>query len=342
MLASVQELLLAAQAKQKPKLGSMLAQLINAGSTGYSQGVDIANTRSETDLRRAEIAKRLVETQQMQDEIDAQNELRRQFAEKLGLQSEKTLRDKQAGVAPQTPPPTPAGKFTEKWQQDAKGNVSRSLEQVTPPPEPAAQPKPPTGFRYTQTGDLEPIPGGPADIAAQTTKAKADLALAGQTEKAQTVLTTIDEAIPLVNGWSTGAGSLLKNVPLTDANKLVHKIDTITSNLGIDQLAEMKAQSKTGASGFGALNEKELNLLLTAVTNLGTAQDKDTILNNLNKIKTHYSNWLELQKGNNPYKTTPPPAGTPPPPNATGAGTPSPSLVPTLRWNAATKKLEKI
>lgn len=49
--------------------------------------------------------------------------------------------------------------------------------------------------------------------------------------------------------WSEGANSALA------------KIDRLISLLDINKLREMKAQSKTGASGFGALSEKELGVL---------------------------------------------------------------------------------
>ena len=97
-MASVQELILAAQSQQKKHPLSMIAEVINAASSGYSEGKNLRNVQTETELRRAEIARKLVETQQMQQEMEAQKELRRQFEEKLAITAEQNLRSKQKEV----------------------------------------------------------------------------------------------------------------------------------------------------------------------------------------------------------------------------------------------------
>lgn len=131
-MASVQELIAAAQAQQQKHPLSMLADLINAGSSGYTKGVNIRNVNSETDLRRAEIVQKLVATQQAQQAMEAQRALRKQLKEKLAVTAEQNLRAAQGNVGAPKTPTTPASKFTQEWTQDAKGNISRSIKEVSP------------------------------------------------------------------------------------------------------------------------------------------------------------------------------------------------------------------
>lgn len=165
-MASVQELILAAQAKQNQQPLSMLAQLINSASSGYTEGNNLRNVKSEADLRRAEIIQKLVATQQAQKEMDAQEALRRQFEEKLAVTAEQNLRSKQAGVASPGTAPTPAGKFEQTWTQDEKGKISRSIKEVSP-----KQADIPAGYRLKSdgSGNMEFIPGGPADPSVKAT-----------------------------------------------------------------------------------------------------------------------------------------------------------------------------
>lgn len=300
-MATVQELLLAAKAKQPEHPLSMLADLINAAGTGYKEGSDIRNVRSESDYRRSEIAKNLVEQhlkqQQLDQEVQNGQMIRNFIAQTLGIKDEQALRQ---GVAATGAPPTPvkpSDKFDVELGLDEQGKGSIKIKSK------AAKVAAPAGFRYSPDGQsLEPIPGGPADIKAQEAKVAADAKLASRIEKSKNVLDTIDEAIPLVSGSTAGYGSYLKGLPAGPANALSKKLKTILSNLSVDQIAEMKSESRTGATGFGALNEKELEVIQNAVTNLEQNQDPEILKQNLKKLKTHYSNWLEMQKGNNPYK----------------------------------------
>jgi hypothetical protein len=334
-MASVQELILAAQAKQKPQPLSQLAQLVNAASSGYSEGITQKNVNAEAELRKAQVVKQLVEAHQAQQEMDSQaamlsdpsNPFRKQVQETLGAQAEQALREKQAAVGAPKPPTTPAGKFETTWSQDEKGRVSRSVKEVSPkqadvpsgyrtkpdgsmefipggPADPTVRTKLeklPTGFQRNAAGDLEPIPGGPADIKAQQDKEKADIALANQTDKAKSINASIDGAMTKVNNWSAGAGGALAKVPLTQAKSLAVDLQHIKSMLGIDQLTEMKSQSKTGASGFGQLSDRELEVITSAVANLDQTQDPEQLKKSLGDIKTHYQNWLDIQAGKNPY-----------------------------------------
>lgn len=162
--------------------------------------------------------------------------------------------------------------------------------------------KAPPGYRFTSEGDLEIIPGGPADAKAQAEKTKADVALSSQKERANLVIGKVDNALGKVSNLTAGYGSKLSNVPGTDAKDLASTLDTIKANLGFDQLAEMKNQSKAGASGLGALSEQEMKLLISARTSLDQGQSPAQLSKNLGDVKTHLQNWLQMEQGINPYQ----------------------------------------
>jgi hypothetical protein len=61
--------------------------------------------------------------------------------------------------------------------------------------------------------------------------------------------------------------------------------DNLKSRLVIDLIAEMKSQSKTGATGFGQLNEGERQTLEHSIGRLDTAQDEKTFYTELLRIR---------------------------------------------------------
>jgi hypothetical protein len=61
--------------------------------------------------------------------------------------------------------------------------------------------------------------------------------------------------------------------------------ENLKSRLVIDLIAEMKAQSKTGATGFGQLNEGERQTLEHSIGRLDTAQDEKTFYTELIRIR---------------------------------------------------------
>lgn len=89
-------------------------------------------------------------------------------------------------------------------------------------------------------------------------------------------------------GWA----QLTSWIQSSDAGTLKSIIDTVNSETAIDTLKQMKAQSKTGSSGMGALSEKELDLLLSKVTSLKVGMDPKVLANNLLEIRQH---WQHIQ-----------------------------------------------
>lgn len=170
-------------------------------------------------------------------------------------------------------------------------------------------PKPPTGYRYTANGDLEPIPGGPKDNTSKQAAAR-DRART----KAKLVVSKINEAINQVGPLSAGVvGQTTAAIGGTPAANLESTIDTIQANIGFDELQAMRDASPTGGA-LGQVAIRELDMLQSTLASLKQKQSPDQLKSNLNKILGHYQNWLNsvneaaVQEGGvpiNPNETQP-------------------------------------
>lgn len=123
-MSSVQELLLAAQAKQKPSILSQLAEVGQAGLDGYSQGTKLANTQSDTRLNIAlEIARR-----QQAEEAAKAAAFQEQRRKELGIgQGFKVgVNDGENKDA------SPLGKLNHTVSVDEKGYITDKYEQKSP------------------------------------------------------------------------------------------------------------------------------------------------------------------------------------------------------------------
>lgn len=140
-----------------------------------------------------------------------------------------------------------------------------------------------------------------AAAAEQAGKANPQVAAAASKLGLDEVLAAIDRARKDVSGWSTGVGGqMLQNLGGTQARDLRGDLSTIGSHLTIDKLKDMKSQSSTGASGMGALSEKEGALLRDSVAGLDPLQSKDKVLESLAQVETHYRRLQAISHGENP------------------------------------------
>lgn len=106
----------------------------------------------------------------------------------------------------------------------------------------------------------------------------------------------INEALGLLGTGTTGIiGSIGNKIPGSPGYNLSKIVDTIKANLGFQELAAMRAASPTGGA-LGQVTERELNFLQSTVASLDLAQSETQIRKNLEKIKTHYENWLDAVK----------------------------------------------
>ncbi len=189
-------------------------------------------------------------------------------------------------------------------------------------------PEAPSGFRFTPTGNLEEIPGGPAaasrkreeeqaglareaaarqeeelrlrieDAAAKATSEQEKKRLAEEAAKAATedarvsaesTLREIDKArvlikAPLAQGFGSSVGGFFGG---SAANDLETSYDVIRANEALNRIIALKKASPTGATGFGALNLKELETLqsrFAKLTRSASDQAANTALNDLERV----------------------------------------------------------
>lgn len=155
----------------------------------------------------------------------------------------------------------------------------------------ASSQKAPTGFRYTTSGDLEAIPGGPAGLKLQDKEKKEAGLRDASIRQADLVINKIDQALQKVGFTTTGiGGAVLGGIPGTKAKNLKRDIDTIKANLGFSTLQEMRRNSPTGGA-LGQVAVQELEMLQSTISSLDPTQSDEQVIRNLNEIKTHYNNW---------------------------------------------------
>jgi hypothetical protein len=100
----------------------------------------------------------------------------------------------------------------------------------------------------------------------------------------ETTQSYMNELAGLSDYSTTGFGKYLNAIPLTDANRWRELASTVTGRLAMDKMMELKAASAVGATGFGALSEKELKLLQDYYGNLAQSQDPAVIKRNMQLI----------------------------------------------------------
>lgn len=77
----------------------------------------------------------------------------------------------------------------------------------------------------------------------------------------------------------------LHKVPGTQSRTADVTINNLKSRLVIDLIAEMKAQSRTGATGFGAMNMRELGILEAAIGKLDPSMEESAFAAELKRIR---------------------------------------------------------
>lgn len=165
---------------------------------------------------------------------------------------------KQAGVGIPTAQPAPA-------ETGATGVTTTPVATPTTPamtqiaPGVKALPTPASAIKAKEEAEKQ------ATIEEQKIKdaEAAQEALASVQNVRQTIAETSKLAGPMTTGW----GSYLSVFP-SDARVLSNNTKTIQANLALNKLMELKQQSKTGASGLGALNMKELEAIQSTISNL--------------------------------------------------------------------------
>lgn len=136
------------------------------------------------------------------------------------------------------------------------------------------QGKVPAGYRTTPEGNLQAIPGGPADTKLQGAL-NADTAMLQGTNASMDRLATAANALmnhPGVAGI-TGLRGKMPDVPGTDAANARADLNNLKSQIAFTVMQELRSNSKSGSSGLGALSDAEGKRLEAAIASLDTTQD---------------------------------------------------------------------
>lgn len=199
-----------------------------------------------------------------------------------------------AGAGGGAPKPTTSMREFDRWAAMPEGPQKEAygrLIGINP------ETKAPAGYRVTADGNLEPIPGGPADQKMQMQMNQNRARVQEQIAQTDTVLANVDRAIGMVNSGTAGlGGAFWNNIPGSNARDLRAVIDSIQSNLGFDKLQKMREQSPTGGA-LGSVSERELQLLNSSVQSLDPTQSPDQLSQNLGLIKVHYENFKNALMG---------------------------------------------
>lgn len=88
-----------------------------------------------------------------------------------------------------------------------------------------------------------------------------------------TAVATAEKAMKLAPGTMLQATtqSLLNNIPFSDAKSMKNLVGALNSEKALQTLEQLKSQSRTGATGFGALTAPELQLILDKTRSLDPA-----------------------------------------------------------------------
>lgn len=163
--------------------------------------------------------------------------------------------------------------------------------------------KPPAGYRYTNGGDLEAIPGGPASAKEEKATEKELSAARSGVQQATRQIDRIDTALKRTGPWTTGLpGKIFGSIPGTTAKNLRADLTTIKANLGFSELQAMRAASPTGGA-LGQVAVQELEALQSTLASLDPEQSDDTLKANLGQVRQHYQNWRETLSGRMPGET---------------------------------------
>lgn len=156
----------------------------------------------------------------------------------------------------------------------------------------------PNVAKYLKLGETSGTAGGvttiqtPQSQEAQVSQAEALNELTNRTKDIRDV---IGETKRLISGYTTGYGSFLSVLPLTDAKTLQNNLESIKANLSLSQLTALKEASKTGASGLGQVTRNEFDALQSTIAKLDP-QSK-TFADDLDKVDKTYARLLKQLEG---------------------------------------------
>lgn len=171
--------------------------------------------------------------------------------------------------------------------------------------------KVPPGYRQTPDGNLQAIPGGPADLKIQGQLNQDTQVLNGTTAALDRLAASANEVLqhPGLAG-SFGLRGAIPNIPGTNAADATAKLQALQAQVGFNALQEMRNASKTGGA-LGSVSDKEHALLQSQISSLSKAQSVEQARENLAKVIKYTEDAKDrLQKAYN-MKHSAQPAGNP-------------------------------
>jgi len=160
-----------------------------------------------------------------------------------------------------------------------------------------AMPKAPAGYRYTPTGDLEAIPGGPAAAGPNLTSRDIQKREASLPQARQAVSTvsntmsiigeTVDRLLANKDGLDGITGLIGGRTPgITDAARQAQAdIDQLKNLAFIQGITELRSASKTGA-GVGNVSNKEGERFENLKASLERTQSYNSMVDALKRLKS--------------------------------------------------------
>lgn len=184
-------------------------------------------------------------------------------------QQEQAFRQQQAQAAQE-----------ERVQRDAAArqqqtDMARLTASLRPDPN-----RPPAGYRPSATGDLEAIPGGPADMK-QRGQFNQDTGILQASTSGLDRLGAEANSLLKHPGLSKSTGVMsivpgvggLASIPGTDAANFKARLDTLKSQVGFSVLQDMRNNSKTGGA-LGQVSDRENVMLQNNLAALDRAQSE--------------------------------------------------------------------
>lgn len=138
-------------------------------------------------------------------------------------------------------------------------------------------------------GQLTPIKGSKEETERTEKKKNFMNSMRSNLEKSDMILSYIDQALDIVNKnpMAAGYGSAIgRFYPYGDAGKLRSLLTSIQGNVGLKQLIESKAEGAT----YGALSEKELQMLQDVMGKLDQGQSPEVLAQVLQNVRSNYQN----------------------------------------------------
>lgn len=156
----------------------------------------------------------------------------------------------------------------------------------------------PDDFGNMRSTGIEPIPM--TEIKAQRDMQEQDKANALKSQdaikSAEDVVKTIDHLNTNINYFGPIEGRMPAGLN-TGKREWAKNYDYLQAKNILSILGDLKSQSRTGATGFGAMNEKELALIENAAMKLDKQMDEATAKKYLDEMKTAFQTIIDREKG---------------------------------------------